>query len=168
MPNNQYISQLSSLNTAHIAGKNAPHKAVLLLAIMDLVEAGIINSPRIELTEKLESAFAQVWKRYIGTSLIFQPKVATPFWHLQTEPFYRLYMKNGQMINGGTGRYSIKWLRENTYAMIDPELLRLMQDENYRAEIRVILISKYLKDLLPKREVLMSLSTILCFILSAA
>ena len=168
MSNNQYISQLSSLNTAHIAGKNAPHKAVLLLAIMDLVEAGIINSPRIELTEKLESAFARVWKRYIGTSLIFQPKVATPFWHLQTEPFYRLYMKNGQMINGGTGRYSIKWLRENTYAMIDPELLRLMQDENYRAEIRVILISKYLKDLLPKREVLMSLSTILCFILSAA
>ena len=143
----QYITYFSSLNTARIAGKNAPHKAVLLLAIIELVEAGVINSPRIELTERLEETFGMIWKRYIGSSLVFQPKVATPFWHLQTEPFYRLYMNNGQLINGGTGRYSIKWLRGNTYAMIDEQLLCLMQGENSRAELRVALISTYLQGL---------------------
>lgn len=168
MHNNQYTTQFASLNTAKIAGKNAPHKAVLLLAIMDLVEAGIINSPRIELTERLESSFCRVWKRYIGTSLIFTPKVATPFWHMQTEPFYRLYMNNGQLINGGTGRYSIKWLRENTYALIDDPLLHLMQDENARAELRVVLISKYLNDLTSKQEIILSISAVLCLLLSAA
>ena len=143
----QYITYFSSLNTARIAGKNAPHKAVLLLAIIELVEAGVINSPRIELTERLEETFGKIWKRYIGSSLVFQPKVATPFWHMQTEPFYRLYMNNGQLISGGTGRYSIKWLRGNTYAMIDEQLLRLMQGENSRAELRVALISTYLHGL---------------------
>lgn len=142
-----YTTSFTSLHTAKIAGKNAPHKAVLLLAIMDLVEAGIIDSPIIVLTEKLESDFSQVWKRYIGTSLIFTPKVATPFWHMQTEPFYCLYMNNGQLIKGGTGRYSIKWLRENTYAQIDEQLMSLMQDENARAELRVALICTYLQGL---------------------
>ncbi len=142
-----YKQQFLSLNTAKIAGKNAPHKAILLLAIIDLVETGDIDSPRIVLTELLEKAFDRIWKRYIGTSLIFQPKVSTPFWHLLTEPFYRLFISSGQQINGGTGRYSVKWLRNNTYAMIDEQLLKLMQDENSRAELRVLLISKYLQEL---------------------
>ncbi len=143
----QFITYFSSLNTARIAGKNAPHKAVLLLAIIELVEAGVINSPRIELNERMEETFGRIWKRYIGSSVVFKPKVATPFWHMQTEPFYRLYMNNGLMINGGTGRYSIKWLRENTYAMIDEQLFLLMQGENSRAELRVALISTYLQGL---------------------
>ena len=142
-----YTDLFTSLNTARIAGMNAPHKAVLLLAIMELVEAGVIDSPRVELTEKLEAAFSRLWKRYIGTSVIFTPKVVTPFWHLQNEPFYRLYMNNGQLIRGGTGRYSIKWLRENTYAMLDEQLFRLMQDENARAELRTVLIGTYLQAL---------------------
>lgn len=144
---NSYRSHFSALHTAKIAGKQAPHKAVLLLSIMDMVEAGIITSPRIELSEALQGTFAREWKRYIGTSLIFQPKVATPYWHMQNEPFYRLFLNNGQQITGRTGRYSVKWLRENTYAMIDPELLKLMQDENSRAELRTALIGQYLQGL---------------------
>lgn len=119
-----YLGLFSSLHTAKITGKQAPHKAVLLLSIMDLVEAGIITSPRIELSEALEGTFTKAWKRYIGKSIIFTPRVATPFWHLQNEPFYRLYTNNGQLINGGTGRYYIPWLRENTYAMLIPEPIR--------------------------------------------
>ena len=161
MPNNPYITLFSSLHTAKIAGKQAPHKAVLLLSIMDLVEAGIITSPRIELSEALERTFTRVWKRYIGTSIIFSPKVATPFWHLQNEPFYRLYTNNGQLINGGTGRYSIPWLRENTYAMLDDKLFHLMQDENARAELRVKLVSTYLKDLHSGTDSLLSALTLL-------
>lgn len=163
-----YLQQFSSLHTAKIAGKQAPHKAILLLSIMDLVEAGIITSPRIELTEAMEGTFARVWKRYIGTSIIFTPKVATPFWHLQNEPFYRLYMNNGQLISGGTGRYSIPWLRENTYAMLDDKLFHLMQDENARAELRVTLVSTYLKDLYSGTDSVLSALTLIGLILNLA
>ena len=163
-----YISQFTSLNTAKIAGKIAPHKAILLLAIMDLVESGEITSPRIVLTEQLEKAFSSEWSKLVGTSLIFQPKVATPFWHMQNEPFYRLYMNNGQLISGGTGRYSVKWLRENTYAMIDPGLLKLMQDQNARAELRIALISTYLQSLHSGTDSVLSALTLIGLILNLA
>lgn len=163
-----YYSQFSSLHTARIAGKSAPHKAVLLLSIIDLVENGEINSPRVELTERLEEAFACVWKHYIGSSHIFVPKVATPFWHMLTEPFYRLYISSGQQIRGGTGRYSIKWIRENTYAMLDEQLFHLMQDENARAELRVTLVSTYLKDLHSGTDSVLSALTLIGLILNLA
>lgn len=144
---NHYTIAFTSLHTAKIAGKRAPHKAILLLSIMNLVEAGVITSPKIELSEPLEEAFASEWKRYIGTSLIFTSKVATPFWHMQNEPFYRLYLNNGQDVSGMKAQYSVKWLRENTYAVIDKELFDLMCDENACAELQIILIDTYLKGL---------------------
>ena len=156
-----YIQQLSNLNTARIAGKNAPHKAILLLSIMELIEIGDITNPRIELTEKLEKTFNTVWKKYIGTSLIFRPMVATPFWHMGNEPFYRLFLKNGSEIGGANGKYSVKWLRENTYATIDKELFELMKDETYRAQLRVILVSTYLKGLHANTEAMLSILAIL-------
>ena len=142
-----YIHQFSTLNTAKIAGKQAPHKAVLLLSIMELIESGIITSPRIVLSEKLEEAFNRLWKKFIGTSVLFTPKVATPFWHMQGESFYQLFLNNGQDASGRKANYSVSWLRENTYALIDKKLFSLMQDENARAEFRVVLISTYLQDL---------------------
>lgn len=165
---NPYSTQFSSLHTAKIAGKQAPHKAVLLLSIMDLVEAGIITSPRVELSEALEGTFARVWRHYIGTSIIFTPKVATPFWHLQNERFYKLYMNNGRLVNGGTGRYSIKWLRENTYALLDDKLFHLMQDENARAELRVTLVTTYLKDLHSGTDSVLSALTLIGLIINLA
>ena len=158
---NTYIQQLSNLNTARIAGKNAPHKAILLLSIMDLIEIGDITNPRIELTERLEKTFNTVWKKYIGKSLIFRPMVATPYWHMGNEPFYRLFLRNGTEIGGANGNYSVKWLRENTYATIDNGLFDLMQNETYRAFLRVLLVSTYLKGLHANTEAMLSILAIL-------
>lgn len=140
----KYIDQLTSLHTAKKLGLPAPHKAVLLLSVIDLVERGVITTNRIELTEQLEHTFEQVWKRYVGVSIVFQPKVATPFWHMQGEPFWNLYLNNGKELDSITSPYSIKRLRENTYAIIDADLLQLMRDETERVKLRVVLISTYL------------------------
>ena len=45
-----YIDTFSHLHTAKVKGYRAPHKAILLLAVIDLVEAKKIAAPRIELT----------------------------------------------------------------------------------------------------------------------
>ena len=37
-----YIDAFSSLHTAKVKGRKAPHKAVLLLAIIDLIEEEVI------------------------------------------------------------------------------------------------------------------------------
>ena len=143
---NKYSYYFSNLRTAKKLGLTAPHKAVLLLSVMELVEVGVIIGNRIELSERLEKTFLKLWKRYVGTSVVFQAKVATPFWHLQNEPFWNLYLNDGKDLSTVTSPYSVTRLRENTYAIIDQELLELMQDEDSRARLRVLLISQYLQD----------------------
>lgn len=140
-----YKEQFSNLNTARKLGMPAPHKAILLLSVMEQIENKQITDNRIVLTESLERTFLKLWKRYVGLSVIYQAKVATPFWHLQNEPFWRLYLNNGQDLKTITSPYSIKRLRENTYAIIDHELYQLMENDDYRAILRVTLIATYLQ-----------------------
>jgi putative restriction endonuclease len=155
----KYIAQFQGLNTNKRAGIDAPHKPILLLAIMDLVESGAIESTRIELTEQLERVFLHNWKRYVGSSLLFQPKVATPFWHMQNEPFYKLYTNDGKDLSGSP--YSVKKLRENTYAILDKDLFGLMNDENSRAQLRVVLVSTYFQNQHISPDVLLSVLALL-------
>ena len=143
---NKYSNIFSNLRTAKKLGLPAPHKAVLLLSVMELVEAGVITGNRIVLSERLEKTFQKLWKRYVGTSVVFQAKVATPFWHLQNEPFWNLYLNDGKDLSTVTSPYSVNRLRENTHAVIDQELLELMLNEDSRARLRVLLISHYLQD----------------------
>ena len=60
-----YKEHFSSLNTARKLGRPAPHKAILLLSVMELIENGRINGNRIELTEILEETFLKLWKRQL-------------------------------------------------------------------------------------------------------
>ena len=141
-----YAEYFSALRTAQKLGMPAPHKAILLLSVMELIESGVIKNNRIELTERLEQTFMRLWKRYVGTSIVFQPKIATPFWHLQNEPFWSLYLNDGKDLSTVTSPYSVKRLRDNTHAIMDSELFALMQNEDCRARLRVTLIGQYLQD----------------------
>lgn len=136
--------QLTHLSTAIILGRQAPHKAVLLLAIMDLIEAGSISTPRIVLSNELEKAFEKEWHRFIGAPLVFKCVIATPFWHMQNEPFYRLYLNTDEEVSGIVNSYSKKRLREETYAVIDTDLFEQMRLNDSRELFRELLISKYL------------------------
>lgn len=139
-----YKEHFSNLNTARKLGTPAPHKAILLLSVMEQIENGQIINNRIILTESLERAFLKLWKKYVGVSVIYQPRVATPFWHLQNEPFWKLYLNNGDNLNTISSPYSVNRLRENTYAIMDQELFKMMQNEDCRAALRVTLIGTYL------------------------
>ena len=157
-----YIEAFSHLHTAKVKRRKAPHKAVLLLAIMDLVESKVIRNPRIELTDGLVRKFNSVWKRYLGESSIFTPDITKPYFHMQYEPFWNLVEKHdfGALLvaedkswsMGGQekkslppGGYSVKSMR-NAFecAEIDKRLFEIMQNADARAMLRVILINEYL------------------------
>lgn len=141
------IQQLTHLSTAVIMGRKAPHKAVLLLSIMDLIETGSIATPRIVLNKELEEAFEKEWHRFMGEPLVFKCVIATPFWHMQNEPFYSLYFNTGKEFRGVSSPYSKKRLREETYAVIDEDLYEQMQLKDSRNEFRRVLIDTYLQGL---------------------
>lgn len=139
--------QLTHLSTAVLMGRKAPHKALLLLAIMDLVEKGSITTPRIVLTAELEEAFKKEWHRFIGSPLVFKCIISTPFWHMQNEPFYSLFLNSGEEISSKIKPYSKTKLREETFAIIDGDLFALMQLKESREEFKEILTNTYLKGL---------------------
>ena len=51
---NEYTTLFSSLHTNKQKGMPAPHKAVLLLSVIDMIEAGVVRSNEIELSERIE------------------------------------------------------------------------------------------------------------------
>lgn len=158
----KYTEMFLTLHTAKVKGQRAPHKAILLLTIIDLVEKGIITSSHIELSEELVDGFNETWKRYLGLSTIFTPDIAKPFFHMQHESFWRLveYEEACSMMVAEEspwidqikekkpllkGSYSLKAMRQTfAYAEIDVNLFVLLKNAETRALFRTILIKEYL------------------------
>ena len=143
-----YTKQLSSLNTAKTGTSKAPHKAILLLTVIDLIDWGEIKSNHIKLDDNLEWQFKHNWSRYVGNSPLFQSKIATPYWHMQGESFWKLILQDGRETtkdNFQGSPYSVSNLKKQVrYAAIDQDLFELMQTVDGRAQMRTLLISIYL------------------------
>lgn len=157
-----YIQAFTHLHTAKVKGHKAPHKAILLLSIIDLVESNVIRYPQIELSDELIERFNYIWSRYLGESSIFTPDITKPYFHMQHEPFWKLVEKydiDAMLVaedepwskdkyekkNLPKGNYTIKSMRNAfEFAEIDDALFQLLQNADVRAILRVILINEYL------------------------
>ena len=135
-----YIYLFHNLHVNKQKGKCAPHKAVMLISVMELIGEGCIKSNQIEFSEELEGRFKRNWQRYVGESDIFKPNAGTPFWHLKSEPFWTLvpfiggedrieFLKQSNPYSPGTIRQNIK------YAVIDKQLFMLMQNSVTRESL---------------------------------
>lgn len=143
---NDYIELFSNLHTNKQQGKKAPHKAIMLISIIDLIATHHIQTNEINFTEELEACFHQNWKRYVGKSTIFKPKAGTPYWHLNSEPFWQLipyeggYEKIVKLQKGSP--YSSRTIRKHIKsAVIDQTLFQLLQEDVSRKLLRDTLIN---------------------------
>lgn len=139
-------------------GKPAPHKALLLLSVIDLVESGVIVDNHIDLSDILINTFNANAKKFYARSPLFKPEVTKPFFHMQHEPFWHLVESRSCIETSMAAEraaeyvkrkptYSVKKLREQyRYAEIDTELFKLLKNEDARARLRVLLISTYLNN----------------------
>ncbi len=136
----------ASMRVAVKHGMKAPHKAILLHSVIELIEGGFIQSNQIELSDMLIEKFKQCWDKYIGRSTVFQADIGKPFWHLQGEPFWKLISHSGTEVtkdNITGSKYSISNLRKNVaYAEIDEELFELLQSQGTRTQT-IKLLNKF-------------------------
>lgn len=141
-----YKDCFSSLHTMKKKGKQAPHKALLLLSVIDLIERGIITDYKIPLSNELVKQFKQNTSKLLGESILFQPTLNYPFYHMRSEPFWQLVPNTNCEIER-ISNYSLPNLRKNiAYARMDEELFDLLKNPNVRAKLRVVLISTYLNN----------------------
>ncbi|MEI6122249.1 MAG: hypothetical protein WCQ95_01335 [Bacteroidota bacterium] len=94
-----YIHCFKNLHRASNFG-GAPHKPILLLAIIDNVEQGLISNERIYITPDLVGAFKSQWRAFVVTPHTM--KFSLPFYYMKSEPFWQLIPKT-HVIHGHQG-----------------------------------------------------------------
>lgn len=122
----------------------APHKPLLLLAVIDLFAQGNIRTNCIELTEELGEIFARYWARIVPSEK--RGNIAMPFFHLRSDGFWHLLPKPGMELVLQTVRriHAINQLHETVLgAELDPDLFEIFQVEGTRNALRLILIESY-------------------------
>ncbi len=136
-----YCEVFKRLHTAVISGQKAPHKAILLLSVIELIEENTISSPCITLSNNLISRFNNNWQTYIHSNK-FSPTITTPYWHLQNESFWRLNTYDG---SEPKKTYSEKYLKECTFAIIDINLFEVLSDPGNAARLKDVIRCTYLQ-----------------------
>ena len=56
-----YLNSFSNLHSNKLKGMTAPHKAIMLISVIDMIANKKITSNKIEFTEELEECF--LWSR---------------------------------------------------------------------------------------------------------
>lgn len=142
----KYSRLFGTLKRAYQNG-GAPHKPILLLAILKSVESKVITSNRIYITPELIMNFRELWSKLVTTK--HQMNFALPFFHMQSEPFWRIITKPGAFVPL-TSSHSIKSLgslNENIqYAEIDKELWDLMLNAQANLTLTKLLLSTYFSE----------------------
>lgn len=127
-----YCKKFEKLNTnRHKSRGEAPHKPILLLAVLELIAQGKFTQNQIELSPNLIAAFLKYWGRLVTTD--HQSTIALPFYHLTGDRFWHLQPNPGYEKVKVT---SIKALRQvYAYAFLDAELFALVKQESARSAL---------------------------------
>lgn len=145
----RYAEMFLHLHVKVTFGQHAPHKPLLMLSVIDLIETGAITSNHIYYTRQLESQFHHNWIRYVAYLEGHSARPATPFFHLSFEPFWHLQLNANcqntikELANARVYMNPEKMKEAIDCAIIDPDLFDLLQDSLVRAKFRVLLIKHY-------------------------
>lgn len=139
----KYKQAFTKLRRANQHG-GAPHKPLLLLAVLEGVSRGQITSNAIAISPELILCFKEYWSKLVITP--HKMNFALPFYHMQTEKFWRLINQPGRVL-ALTSSHSVKSLgalhEALLHAEIDPELFLLMNDAGTNRILKELLIQCY-------------------------
>jgi len=151
-----YIRQFAHLRRAPNAvfteatKKQAPHKPILLLAVLDLVARCVITSPFIAVTDnlvELNELFSLYWRRIIPLGQT--SSIAFLFSRLHNEPFWELVPLPGKEITPATinNITSANQLRSMALgARLNEGLFHFMQQAESRNALREVLLRSCFSD----------------------
>ena len=91
-----YIETFKNLKTNNKWGRKAPHKAVLMLTVIELYEKNILMDNEIRYDETLKSTFLNIWNSVLPDEPLFHPEAYLPFWYLQSDNFWHIVPIRGK------------------------------------------------------------------------
>ncbi|MCY2979509.1 MAG: hypothetical protein NTU79_12665 [Planctomycetota bacterium] len=108
----------------------APHKPLLLLVVLEMIENGDLQSPDLKLTPELAFRFSQ-FGIIVAHRRTQRMDIRLPFYHLSSDTVWSGFTKDGSQSLDP---------KSNRYVKIDAEFFALAQDLTFRKMARVVLI----------------------------
>ena len=140
----EYVQKMKRLRVDRAHGV-APHKPLLLLAVIELIEQGQIQENKIYFSPDLVETVMKYWVKVTDRRL----NIALPFFHLKSDGFWHLHPNPGyeRALEGARQIRNISGIQEViAYASLDDDLFALLTDVGNREIIRQTLIHIYLLD----------------------
>jgi putative restriction endonuclease len=139
-----WLERLYNLRRDKCGSHERPHKPVLLLSIMDLLDRGLIGENKVALSEDLVRTF----KRYfeVVRQGDDQPTIQNPFFHLSGDRFWDLVPADGETTiykpGATSGAPSVAELRRRVgYGRFDERFWALLSQPVSRHQLREALIA---------------------------
>lgn len=141
-----YTKRIMNIRQAKIHGETIVAKPVLMVAIIDGIEANVFWNNQFVINDWLEGRYNMLMSQY-AKDLQFDDKtgIEKPFWHLETDGFWHLNYQGERLSKGHTS--SKAWLKENIdFACFDESLWILLQNKVWRTRLRDYIIEHKLTD----------------------
>src|SRR5207302_900359 len=129
----QWLGKLANLRPDKARGNPAPHKPLLLLVVLELVEQQQTFGDRLALTPELAFRFCTYWG-IVAHRRTQRPDVRYPFYHLKSDSPWT------QPIADGRPALDRRLARS---ASLPPDFLALANDPESRAQARRTLVAWY-------------------------
>lgn len=133
---NRWLGKLTRLNpaTGHGACQwKAPHKPLLLLALIDLAESGAFTTRSFTRSPGLVLRF-RTYGSIVADRWPTRLDIKMPFFHLSTQGFWQPF--DAEMRPAKSPESSI-------VCEMQPEFFALMADADFRLKARLVLVTKY-------------------------
>ncbi|MBL0048965.1 MAG: HNH endonuclease [Bacteroidetes bacterium] len=140
-----YSKALCKLNRATKNGSKAPHKPILLLSIIQTIDAREIIENKIEITPELVARFKDNWNVLVKQEF-FKPNFSLPFYHLISDNFWHLKTWVGKEIalTNSSSIRSFSQLKDVlAYAYLDEALFVLLLNKKSREYLHHLILQKY-------------------------
>lgn len=139
----KYVNAFSRLHRATTKENGAaPHKPVLLLAILDEISRGAYPHGIITITPELIAGFRTYWAALV-TSEYWKATMQNPFRYLHHEGWWH-FIRHGSMVTPENQSPSLRFLTEEYDGVrLEPDLWHLLQDIQSLNMLRNCLLQTY-------------------------
>jgi len=131
-----WLGKLGNLNVARTAKRGiAPHKPLLLLTVIDMIESGDVSDGWVKYDVRLVSRFRDYWE-LVRERQQNLPDIPMPLHALGSDrdQIWQRFTADGQPSHA----------RDTTrLCSLDPTLFACLQEENFRRKARALLVSLY-------------------------
>jgi putative restriction endonuclease len=138
-----YMRRLATLhrNSSRLHGP-APHKPILLLALLDEIQRGTYCDNLITVTADLVASFRAYWQALVSSDH-WSPRMEHPFRYMRHEGFWD-FVRGGEVVLPADKPYTLNQINADFDGVrIAPELWQLLQDRTALNALRTHLMQAY-------------------------